>query len=707
MAYAEKRRFTVDHTKVGGASGTLTDYPVLISGTFIGSGLDPDLRSVGNGGDIQNVDATATITGANNAPADMQFFDDTAGTTEYPYECVKYDPATGEFIAWVKIPTLNKASATEFYMHYSDSGVTTSQESIDTTWETNFKAMWHMEQASSTRHDSSGNSNNLTANNNPGSATGQVGDALQLDPDVADESLSITNASQTGLDQTTNSFSIGAWLNSDEIDATRYVIGNLITTGWRFTTSPSGADPRLRVNLDDGTDTTYVSGTLTPGNNEWFLAVATINRTSDELQFYVNGSPFGSPIDISATTGSITSSDDIYVGANVGNPAAEGNIWDGEIDELFVYSDTLSADWIETFYNNTNSPSTFYTITDPSVTTTSTSTTSTSSSTSSSSSSSTSTTSTSSSTSTSTTSTSSSTSTTSTSSSTSTTSTSSSTSSSSSSSTSTTTLPATCVSDQSYTAAKNTNHAFGTNAQPQVGQQFTPSATAKICNVNVTMAKAGSPTDNMKLEIWSLSGGLPDSLLAEADDQASGSGIPALFGEEVFSFNFTDGPVLTASTQYAFVLSRTSSLDDSNYYAPYAGSTSLYGGGSALTYNGTIWSENSSIDVWFQEYYDNTSATTTSTSTTSTSSSTSTTSTSSSTSSSTSTSTTSTSSSTSSSTSTTSTSSSTTQSTTTSTSTTSTSTSTTSTSSSTTNSSTTSTSSTTTISRMFTVDVAF
>lgn len=137
---------TIDHTKVSG-SGDLTDFPVLISGIYDGTGGEPDLRSAANGGDIQNVDTTATITGADSAPADLAFYNDENLTVQYDHEVQFYDPTTGQFVAHVRIPTLDGDADTVFYMHYGNAAITTSQENIAGVWDANYISVWHMAQS--------------------------------------------------------------------------------------------------------------------------------------------------------------------------------------------------------------------------------------------------------------------------------------------------------------------------------------------------------------------------------------------------------------------------------------------------------------------------------------------------------------------------------------------------------------------------------
>lgn len=159
-----------------------------------------------------------------------------------------------------------------------------------------------------------------------------------------------------------------------------------------------------------------------------------------------------------------------------------------------------------------------------------------------------------------------------------------------------------CSLDQSYTG-NNTNVAFGTAATPQSGQQFTPAKTGKICKVTINLGKVGSPTDNVSLAIYDLDGSdHPDNLLGTADNVVAGGAVPAVFGEQEFDFTFANGPVLTGGTQYAIVLTRSGSTDNSNYFAPYGGTGSLYAGGHSLTYNGSVWTIVTGTDMYFIQY---------------------------------------------------------------------------------------------------------
>ncbi len=86
--YGFKKKISIDNTKVSGTSD-LTDFPMLVSFT------DADLRTVANGG---------SVTSSNGYDI---AFTESDGVTVMDLEIEKYVATTGEYIAWIRIPTLS------------------------------------------------------------------------------------------------------------------------------------------------------------------------------------------------------------------------------------------------------------------------------------------------------------------------------------------------------------------------------------------------------------------------------------------------------------------------------------------------------------------------------------------------------------------------------------------------------------------------
>lgn len=375
MAYAKKTKFTIQNGQVGGTSGSITDYPVLILGTFAGAGDDPDLRTTGNGGDIQNTDSSGGASGGVTVPADLAFYDDFSGTTQYDHEVVSYTASSGQFEAWVRIPTLNKGSDTVFYMHHSDSGVTTSQENVGGVWEANYKGVWHLGESSGTRYDSSGNSNDLTDNNTVPSGTGIVGTGIE--PDAASsEFLSISDGSQTGLDLA-GDLSIGFWVNQDSSAGAQFPVSKYSGTGnqraYQVQLAPDG-DMALNLSSDGTTNAgeflAFRSDDPQLTNSTWFHILMTFDISAETASFYVDGSSVANSVVSGSGLGaSLKNSTADFLLAAQNTAAAPNSYLDGFLDEVFVYDGILDSEYVTTVYNNQNSPSTFYTISTTSATT--------------------------------------------------------------------------------------------------------------------------------------------------------------------------------------------------------------------------------------------------------------------------------------------------------------------------------------------------
>src|SRR5207244_12066018 len=123
-ATAGQRSLTIDHTKV---PSTQSNFTVLVSVT------DPALKTVANGGHVANANGY-----------DIGFYADSGGTTKLKWEVEKYDGTAGNLIAWVKIPSVSSSSDTVFYLMYGDSAINTDQSDPRNTWDSNFKAIWHL-----------------------------------------------------------------------------------------------------------------------------------------------------------------------------------------------------------------------------------------------------------------------------------------------------------------------------------------------------------------------------------------------------------------------------------------------------------------------------------------------------------------------------------------------------------------------------------
>jgi len=198
--YSFQRAIVIDHTKAGSAD--LTNFPMLFSGTY------SYLAAAGSGGGVQNANGF-----------DIIFASDPAGTTKLDFEVESYNPATGQIVAWVRIPTLSHTKDTIVYLNYGNSSITTSQSNRPGVWESSFKAVFHL------------------------------GNGLTLNPNDA-TSNAVTGTNVNGVTAVAGTIDGAAGFNGS-----RYITGSGINLAnspftisvWQKATNPAGNQPTFQA----------------------------------------------------------------------------------------------------------------------------------------------------------------------------------------------------------------------------------------------------------------------------------------------------------------------------------------------------------------------------------------------------------------------------------------------------------------------------
>ena len=323
-------------------TGTLTDFPVLIylaadTNLYNGEGT----LSVGN--DI--------------------LFTSSDGTTKLSHEIEWYNAQSGSLYAWVKIPSLIAGSNTVIYVYYNNSAAANQQDRTN-VWSNGYAGVWHLNETSGTRYDSTANHNDLTDWNTVARGTRAGMAQLAGGADFVrtnSEYLYINDAAQTGLD-ITGPITMEAWAYNDESGNAPYFIMDKA----KGSCGSGDAPYFLRLNNagcslkectvvtgscgENPTDAQPGSCTITSGS--WIHIVGTNDGTNTRI--YKNSAltdtePYSSGI--------FNSDGAFYLGSQV-----NANYFDGIIDEARVSNVARSQDWITTEYTNMISPLTFYSI---------------------------------------------------------------------------------------------------------------------------------------------------------------------------------------------------------------------------------------------------------------------------------------------------------------------------------------------------------
>lgn len=338
MAYLYSKSITIDHTKCG--STTSTNFPMLFSTTHA------DFKTVGNGGKVEN-----------SSGYDLVFFSDASLINPLKFEIEKYVASTGQFIAWVKIPSLSHTTDTVIYIGFGNSSISTSQADPTAVWDSNFKLVAHLGDGTTlSLNDSTSNGNTLTNNNTVGaSASGKISGAGQFD---AASSRYLSHVDHSSL-QMVSDFTLEAWINYTGAGAERDIVSKAISGG-------AQRDYALDIQVSSGKLRTYFTQGASvfrvlesPGGLSTGVlthVVGTYNGATQRL--YVNGSQVSSR----SQTGNV----DTTAGAvAIGRLGSDNSAYfDGQIDEVRISNVERSASWILAEYNNQSSPSTFYALTD-------------------------------------------------------------------------------------------------------------------------------------------------------------------------------------------------------------------------------------------------------------------------------------------------------------------------------------------------------
>jgi hypothetical protein len=360
--FSYRRSLTIDGDKVGGSSGYLDDFSMLVHLTGAWLKTDPD-------GDIQNSDGYDIIFRA----LDSTTCDGTAPCT-LDHEIEKYDGVNGELIAWVRVPKVyavngDPGNDTVIYMYYDNLCSTVDPQDAAGVWSyagSPYKGVWHLKETtggSQAIEDSTSNYNHGTDYNSPTfGAVGQIDGSLEFDDtnerhvlvdDDASLQLSLNMTVSVWMKNTSTGTDVGLMVSkwADAPDR-NYWFGRLNQFGMAFF-------------VDDGQAVTVPLGNgqreLFDGSFHYLVGVA--DSSNNVLRFYVNGVEEKSqPYTGSSRTGTAT--------LRIGQGFQGGQEFEGTVDEVRVQATDRSAEWIETEFNNQDNPGNvgsagFYSVGDP------------------------------------------------------------------------------------------------------------------------------------------------------------------------------------------------------------------------------------------------------------------------------------------------------------------------------------------------------
>lgn len=349
--YGFGKQILVQSSQVAGTAN-LTDFTVLVNFT------DPNLRTTANGGNVENANGF-----------DITF---TQGDCSTPldHQIERYNPTTGEYIAWIRIPSLSPTVDFAIHMFYGNSAITADPSTVN-AWEANYEGVWHMNNSpnNSALTDYSGNAANGTS---AGAMTatdlvaGQIGNAIDFDG--TNDYFAIATKNYTNVGEIPQ-ISVSAWVNTTFVDNTNGQFRNWSILDFdrsEYFNFFIHGDGRLGFSSwGGGIHDSYAGNAGDLNDGSWHHVVGVYDGTNKlyyidgALALTVNNPHGGNAIGRgSRRFGFIGDGSE----ANAFNGNRNNIYYDGMYDEIRFTTNALSADWIQTEFNNQSSPATFYTI---------------------------------------------------------------------------------------------------------------------------------------------------------------------------------------------------------------------------------------------------------------------------------------------------------------------------------------------------------
>jgi hypothetical protein len=343
--WPKRKLIRIDQTKVG--SGGVTDFPVLV---VLSSDADLQASAQANGNDI--------------------VFTASDGTTKLSHEIERYDGATGELIAWVKVPSLSSTADTDIYMYYGNATAGNQQNPTD-VWSNGYVGVWHLKEtptgAAGEVKDSTEYAGHGTAWNMAGAdrVAGKVGYAYKFIAGASGAGSLVYTGDRPAMQLPIYSWSM--WIRGDSQPVCNaggtngqpiWNADSQFNFGWQHTGcafNQAAAHTDGEVESAAGWKSVQIASVNPLVATTWYHVAATYDGTT--LRVYRDGmleasAPHGPPI---AVAGSFSF-------GNGGDNVARFTNFAGQLDEVRVGGSVRSDAWMLTEYNNQNSPATFHSV---------------------------------------------------------------------------------------------------------------------------------------------------------------------------------------------------------------------------------------------------------------------------------------------------------------------------------------------------------
>lgn len=349
MAFAYKKSLTLAEAQSGTADST--NWPLTIALDGVVQAADADLKTVANGGFVQDANGY-----------DIRPYSDSALTSALTYELVYYQATTGKLEMHVLIPTLSSSTDTVIYLAFGDAALNTDGSSTS-TWNSAYKAVWHWPDGTTLA------SLDSTAGNNDGTIANATAVAGAIDgaADFNGTTAQIEMANETNFDfERTDTFTISTWIKGTADPTTTQSIyakqadnggsdqGIIIAVGGTVAGDPY----RIRLN-SSGTSGIEVRFPRSNDTNWHHIAVTySGSSAASGVLMYLDSVAQTPTVSVDNLTTTILNNTVVSVGYRKYTASL---YFVGSLDEMRVSNVVRAQSWITAEYNAEKASSTFIT----------------------------------------------------------------------------------------------------------------------------------------------------------------------------------------------------------------------------------------------------------------------------------------------------------------------------------------------------------
>ncbi len=273
------------------------------------------------------------------------------------HEIESWNPGGTSYV-WVKVPTLGNDTNQFIRMLWGNSTETNAPADPALTWNSDFYAVWHLDETSGDRKDSSSAHRKAT----PMNATATSG--ILLGGQEVTSSTEYLDAGQAGGDKTsaesidlpTSGIAAEGWVNLNQIHNWGGIAGFFQDNGsdehgWILGTVTQDDHWMFGI-AGGGNGLTYLEGGL-PESSQWVYIAGTYDGST--MRLYENGQQVASS---TAQSGDIDYIDS-WLRLGLYKDDNEHVTIDGKLDELRISSTARSADWIWATWKTISDPENF------------------------------------------------------------------------------------------------------------------------------------------------------------------------------------------------------------------------------------------------------------------------------------------------------------------------------------------------------------